>query len=169
MPRMSAPELQEVIDKRVSQLGMSIEPDARSKIVILSRGLPTYGHRLGKHSASRAVYNMRTWITEEDVDASIDEILSGSLQSLRDTYERATSSNQPGNLFKEVLLACALARADDAGYFAPAAVREPLEKVLGRSMLIAQYQNHLGDWHTEKRGKILQRTGDARSYRLPLC
>ena len=33
-------------------------------------------------------------------------------------------------------------------------------------MLIAQYQNHLGDWHTEKRGKILQRTGDARSYRF---
>jgi hypothetical protein len=33
-------------------------------------------------------------------------------------------------------------------------------------MTIAQYQNHLGDWHTEKRGKILQRTGDARAYRF---
>jgi hypothetical protein len=33
-------------------------------------------------------------------------------------------------------------------------------------MTIAQYQNHLGDWHTEKRGRILQRTGDARAYRF---
>jgi Cdc6-like AAA superfamily ATPase len=166
MPRMSAPELGEVIDKRIAQLGMSIEPDARSKIVILSRGLPTYVHRLGKHAASRAVSNLRWRVIEEDVDTAIEEILAGSLQSLRDTYETATNSNQPGNLFREILLACALARADDAGYFAPAAVREPLEKILGRTMTIAQYQNHLGDWHSEKRGKILQRTGDARSYRF---
>lgn len=166
MPRMSRPELAEVIDKRMAQLGLAIEPDARSKVVILSRGLPTYVHRLGKHSATRAVSQLRRRVTEEDVDTSIQEILTGSLQSLRDAYETATSSNQPGNLFKEILLACALARADDAGYFVPAAVREPLEKILGRPMTIAQYQNHLGDWHSEKRGKILQRTGDARSYRF---
>lgn len=166
MPRMSQDELYEIIDKRLKQLGMSIEADARSKIVILSRGLPTYVHRLGKHAATAAVNDLRLEITEEDVDISINDILTGSLQSLRDNYEKATASNQPGNLFKEVLLACALSRADDAGYFAPAAVRKPLEKILGRSMTIAQYQNHLNDWHTEKRGQILQRTGEARAYRF---
>ena len=166
MPRMLQDELFEIVDKRLRQLDMTIEADARSKIVILSRGLPTYVHRLGKHSATRAVRHLQTHITEDDVDISIDEILTGSLQSLRDHYEKATASNQPGNLFREVLLACALARADDAGYFAPAAVREPLEKIVGRAMTIAQYQNHLNDWHTEKRGKILQRTGEARAYRF---
>jgi hypothetical protein len=119
-----------------------------------------------KHSASLAVEALRRQITEEDVDTSINQILTGSLQSLRDAYENATASNQPGNLFKEVLLACALARADDAGYFVPAAVRDPLEKILARSMTIAQYQNHLNDWHTPKRGEILQRIGDPRSYRF---
>ncbi len=114
----------------------------------------------------KAVDDLRDRITEEDVNTSIDEILRGSLQSLRNKYEEATASNQPGNLFKEILLACALARADDAGYFAPAAVREPLEKILGRPMSIAQYQNHLGDWHTTKRGSILQRTGDPRAYKF---
>ncbi|MGF1632183.1 MAG: hypothetical protein ACFCUT_22135 [Kiloniellaceae bacterium] len=166
MPRMSHAELREIIDKRLPQLGMTIEEDARWKIVILSRGLPTYVHRLGKHAATRAVRDLRRHITEADVDVSIDEILTGSLQSLRDSYEKATSSNQPGNLFREVLLACALARSDDAGYFAPAAVRDPLEKILGRQMTIAQYQNHLTDWHTDKRGKVLQRTGEARSYKF---
>ena len=166
MPRMSQSELYEIIDTRLSQIDFRIDPDARSKIVILSRGLPTYVHRLGKHSAMRATNDLRKHITEEDVDNSIDEIISGSLQSLRDDYEKATSSNQPGNLFKEVLLACALANADDAGYFVPAAVKDPLEKILGRTMTIAQYQNHLNDWHTEKRGEILQRTGESRSYRF---
>ncbi|WAC59952.1 AAA family ATPase [Brevundimonas sp. SL130] len=166
MPRMSREELAEIIDKRLYQLGMTIEPDAKWKIVILARGLPTYIHRLGKHSATRAVDELRRHITEEDVDASLQDILAGSLQSLRDAYEAATSSNQPGNLFKEILLACALARSDDAGYFVPAAVREPLEKILGKPMTIAQYQNHLGDWHTEKRGRIIQRTGENRAYRF---
>ena len=123
MPRMSRTELGEVMDKRLRQLGMTIDPDARWKMVILARGLPTYVHRLGKHAATRAIENLRRHVTEEDVDASVEEILTGSLQSLRDAYEKATASNQPGNLFKEILLACALARADDAGYFVPAAVR----------------------------------------------
>ena len=167
MPRMSNTELAEIINKRFSDLGLTIDADARSKIVILSRGLPTYVHRLGKHAAIRAVTQLRRRVVEADVDFSIEEILSGSLQSLRIAYATATNSNQPGNLFKEILLACALARADDAGYFAPAAVREPLEKILGRPMTIAQYQSHLRDWHnTNKRGRILQRTGDERSYRF---
>ena len=166
MPRMSQDELSEIIDKRLPGLGMTIEADARWKIVILSRGLPTYVHRLCKHAATRAVNDLRRQISETDVDTAIQEVLSGSLQSLRDTYQTATLSNQPGNLFKEILLACALARADDAGYFVPAAVREPLEKVLGRVMTITQYQNHLNDWHAAKRGSILQRTGTPRSYRF---
>jgi hypothetical protein len=42
---------------------MRIEPDARWKIVILARGLPTYVHRLGKHAAQRAVNDLRGTIT----------------------------------------------------------------------------------------------------------
>ena len=165
MPRMSRDELGEIIDKRLPQLGMTIEPDARWKIVILSRGLPAYVHRLGKHSATRAVSNLRRRITEEDVDASIQDVLLGSLESLRSAYDKAKFSNQPGNLMKEVLLACALVPADDAGYFVPAAVLDPLEKILGRAMSIAQYRNHLAEFATDSRGNILQRVGQPRAYR----
>lgn len=165
MPRMSREELGEILDKRLPQLGMSIEPDARWKIVILSRGLPAYVHRLGKEAASRAVGGLRRRITEDDVDASIDAVLRGSLESLRSAYDKATRSNQPGNLMKEVLLACALVHADDAGYFVPASVLDPLEKIRGRPMSIAQYRNHLAEFATEKRGRILQRVGQERAYR----
>lgn len=165
MPRMSREELAEILQRRLPQLGLSIEADAKWKIVILSRGLPAYVHRLGKHAASRAVMNLRRTITEEDVDASIDEVLRGSHESLRTAYEKATFSNQPGNLMKEVILACALASADDAGYFVPAAVLQPLEKVLGRQMSISQYRNHLAEFATERRGNILQRVGQERAYR----
>ncbi|WBY06680.1 ATP-binding protein [Sphingomonas sp. 7/4-4] len=165
MPRMSRDELGEIIDTRLKALGLNIEPDARWKIIILARGLPTYVHRLGKHAAGRAVSDLRRRINEEDVDYSIEEVLRGSLESLRVGYERAIYSNQPGSLFKEILLSCALAPADDAGYFAPAAVLTPFEKIRGKPMTIAQYRNHLADFITEKRGSILQRKGEERGYR----
>lgn len=165
MPRMSRDELAEILDKRLPQLGLSIEPDARWKIVILSRGLPAYVHRLGKHAATRAAKELRRQITEDDVDKSIEDVLRGSLESLRIAYKKATDSNQPGNLLREVLLACTLVPADDAGYFVPAAVQDPLEKIRARPMSIAQYRNHLAEFATDKRGKILQRVGQERAYR----
>jgi len=166
MPRMSRDELGEIIDKRLPQLGMEITPDARWKIVILARGLPMYVHRLGKLSALRAVRDLRAKISEGDVDASIEEMMQSSLRSLRDQYDEATISNQPGNLFKEVLLACALAKSDDNGYFVPASVRDPLSKILRRPMAIAQYQSHLALFHSQPRGSILQRIGEERSFRF---
>lgn len=165
MPRMSREELGEIVDKRLRQLGLTIEPDARWKIVILSRGLPTYVHRLGKQAAVRATTDLRRRITEEDVDLSIEDVLRGSLESLRTAYERAISSNQPGSLYKEILLSCALAAADDSGYFVPAAVLVPFEKVRGKPMSIAQYRNHLGEFITDRRGGILQRKGEERNHR----
>ena len=166
MPRMTQTELTEILDKRLTSLGMTIEEDARWKIVILSRGLPTYVHSLGKYSATSAVVDLRRQILESDVDYAIDTILTSSLESLRVAYEKATFSNQPGNLFKEILLSCALVKPDDdSGYFAPAAVLEPLEKVLGKPMSISQYRNHLSEFSTDKRGKILQRHGQERGFR----
>jgi Cdc6-like AAA superfamily ATPase len=165
MPRMSREELGEIIDKRLVTLGLTIEPDARWKIVILSRGLPTYVHRLGKYAAIHSVQDFRRRVSEEDVDLAIGEVLRGSLESLKSVYEQAIYSNQPGSLFKEILLSCALAAANDSGYFAPAAVLAPFEKVRGKPMTIAQYRTHLAEFSTDKRGNILQRKGEERSYR----
>jgi hypothetical protein len=128
--------------------------------------LPTYVHRLGKLAALSAVERLQRHIVEADVDSAIEEMLKGSLQSLRAKYERATNSNQPENLFKEVLLSCALTKCDDNGYFAPAAVRQPLSAILQRPMQIAQYQNHLSAFISEARGEILQRTGQPRAHRF---
>lgn len=165
MPRMSAGELREIIEKRLKQLAMTIEPDAKWKIINLAKGLPQYVHGLGKLSCFWAIMERRLHITEHDTNRAIDNLLDSSEQTFKTVYETATRSNQPDNLFKHVLTACALAKADENGYFAPAAVREPLAGILGRNVTIATFQNHLADF-SEKRGKILQRIGEQRSYRL---
>jgi Cdc6-like AAA superfamily ATPase len=165
MPRMTASELKEIIEKRLKQLGMTIEADAKWKIINLAKGLPQYVHGLGKLSCFEAIKARRLDLSTSDTDKAILDLLETSEQSFKRNYDEATRSNQPDNLFRQVLTACALAKADENGYFAPAAVREPLAGILGRPVSVATFQNHLADF-SEKRGKILQRIGEARSYRL---
>lgn len=166
MPRMSTKELGEIIDQRLSQLSMGIHGDARTKILTLSRGLPMYVHSLGRLSALQAVHERRKNITERDVDNAIEKMVGGAQQSLKAKYTKAVYSNQPGNLFAEVLLACALAKSDDNGLFTPASLRAPLSKILNRDVEIAHYQNHLNGFVSEQRGKILQKLGTERAYRF---
>jgi Cdc6-like AAA superfamily ATPase len=165
MPRMPVEERREVLEKRLGRLGMSVSGDARWKIINLSKGLPAYVHSLGKFAVYSALHQGRASIVEADIDNAISEILRSSQQTLKDAYETATRSNQARALFRHVLTACALARVDDAGYFMPAAVRDPLSSILRRPVEIANFQEALRDF-AEKRGKILDRTGEARTYRF---
>ena len=165
MPRMSKEELNEVLNDRIPKLGMKIEGDARWKIVTLSRGLPEYVHALGRDSAIQAISAKKKTITEEHVNGAIKLMLSQSDQSINSAYRKATHSNKQNALYKEVILACSMADTDDEGRFTPTAVVEPLTKILGRKVTIANFQNHLAAFYSEERGAILERHGKERAYK----
>src|SRR5262249_55065434 len=150
------------------QVGITIEDKAKWEIVNLAKGLPAYVHGLGKFAALQAVGLPvpRSKIIESDVDTAIDSLLASSDQTFKDSYEAATRSNQPGNLLKQALTACALARTDDSGYFTPTAVREPLRSILDKDVEIANFQNHLLAFIDPKRNAILERIGQPRGYRF---
>ncbi len=165
MPRMPVDERREVLDRRLNRLGMSISGDGRWKIINLSKGLPAYVHALGKYACYRALKERRLNLIEDDVDSAITEVLQSSQQTIKRSYEEATRSNQARALFKHVLTACALAKVDDAGWFTASAVIEPMSNILRRSVAIANFQDALRDF-VERRGRILQRTGEPRNYRF---
>jgi hypothetical protein len=54
-------------------------------------------------------------ITESDVDAVMKRVLERSQESIKEEYSKAIHSNRSDNLYKEVLLACALADTDPEG------------------------------------------------------
>lgn len=167
MPRMTAEELFEVLDKRLKQLGYTITGDAKWKIINLAKGLPAYVHALGKFAClGTLVPGGRLHIEERHVDSAIDGLIASSDQTFKDAYEAATRSAQPDNLLKHVLTACALAKVDESGYFRPTAIKEPLSGILGRQVEIANFQNHLKAFIDPKRKEILQRDGEPRAYRF---
>ena len=167
MPRMSSPELKEILEKIIPRLGMKIEPNALWKVVNLARGLPSYVHALGLYAVQAAITRKSLTVVERDVDDAIKRVLEKSEETVREQYAKAVHSNRSDSLYKEALLACALAQTDDRGTFTPLAVCEPLSGILQRekTVEIAAFQQHLQKFITTDRGEILIRRGRERNYR----
>jgi len=168
VPRMNVTDSGEILDKIIPRLGMTIAPNALWKIVNLSKGLPAYVHSLGLSSTESAVSRRSTEITESDVAFAVSKALDKSRDGIAEQYAKAVHSNRPDNLYKEVLLACALAEtdADGRGTFTPAAVCKSLSQIRGRQVKIDSFHQHLRKFITDERGNVLVRRGRERAFRF---
>lgn len=163
--RMSDTELNAVINSRLAQTPMKLSGDARWTIVTLSRGLPYFTQMLAKHASTHAARCKKVNIGLPDVDVSMELFIQDSEEQLRNAYNSAIDSNQKGHLFKEVLLACALAKTGEAGFFTPTDVIEPFNAIAGKKKTHAHFQRHLSEFVSNNRGQILTRRGLPRQFR----
>ncbi|CAN5850457.1 hypothetical protein BH11PLA1_BH11PLA1_11910 [soil metagenome] len=159
MPRMSAQESREILTQGEAATRVRFSENAARLIVSLAQGLPHYTHVLGLNS-TRVAIDAASWtVRDEHVEEATTAAIEGSLQSLKRAHHTATTSPRADNLFRQVLLACALARTDDLGYFAAADVRDPLTRIMGKPYDIPNYSQHLKLFCEPERGAMLQRTG----------
>jgi Cdc6-like AAA superfamily ATPase len=169
MPRMSAEEIEEVIEKRVARLGMSMSRPVVTSIVKYSQGLPHYAHLMGLYACQEAALHRTKNMTAAHLRISINNCISKARQSIRDAYYKATSSPRPDHLFREVLLACSLAETDDLGFFAAADVVQPMNAIMEEKRdvhyEIPSFANHLKQFCSDERGNILERRGITRKFR----
>jgi DNA polymerase III delta prime subunit len=166
MQRMFPSELREIIETRLPRVGMAIQPDALAHIIALSRGLPHYTHLFGQRAAKAALERRSLIIDLDDIDTSMGDCIEQIDQVIRKQYHKATISPRRGNLYKEVLLAAALAPVDDLGYFAPADLRSPLSALLGGADApVSLFGQHLKNLCEEDHGHILEQVGSPRKYR----
>jgi Cdc6-like AAA superfamily ATPase len=166
MPRMSAEELGDILEKGVARLKMKIAPDGKSRIVRLSRGLPHYTHSLGLHATRASINRNEETVSKGDVDTALTSALEEINLSLRSAYDKSTFSPHKETIYAHVLMACALAPAGDFGYFTPAAVRDPLSAIRGKIYRIPAFAKHITSFTTESRGAILQKEGVKRRFRF---
>lgn len=156
MPRMSADELSQIIERGLEQADMHIEEDAKRLVTGLSIGLPHYTHLLAQQSAFVALAQSVLLVQRGHVMEAIPQAVARAQQRVVNLYHRATHSTQQ-NIYPEVLLACALSRTDDRGFFAPGNVRDPLERVMGTRYEIPAFARHLTAFGAE-RGPVLEKT-----------
>jgi Cdc6-like AAA superfamily ATPase len=166
MPLMSIPELEQIIDNGMVRLQMTIERAPKSEIAMMCQGFPHYAHALGLHATRACLDRSSLTITHADVDTAIKLSLLDVDQTIRSIYDKAISSPQKDTLHAQVLLACALAKAGEFGYFSASAVREPLSAITGKAYDIPGFSRHLKDFSEESRGKILQKEGMERKFRF---
>ncbi len=165
MLRMSRDELETLLDKGFGQIeGLTITDAAKNRIIYAAEGLPHFAHLLGLGAGHQAVADDRSAVERYDVERA--EASAVQTHSMFSEYRRATDSPQPGHLFEQVLLACAYARRDGLGYFRAADLRTPLSQIVGRKMVIQQFQRHLAELSGDRQTLYVEGEPRHRSYRF---
>jgi Cdc6-like AAA superfamily ATPase len=165
MPRMSVPEIHQIIDTGLGRLGMTIDQAALNRISVLSQGLPHYAHLIGLYATRTALDSLSMHINEDTIDSAIGKAIEAAQQSVRVAYHKAIRSPRKDNLFADVLLACALAQTDELGEFAAQDVREPMLRITGKHYEIPSFAQHLNEFSESTRGAILRKSGTKRKFR----
>ncbi len=171
LPRMKPEELREILSNAEKSLQITFSTEAANLAVHISQGLPHYTHLLGLYSVRAAVDRYSRVIERQDVFSALRECVGRAEQTVTSSHSKAIHSSHKDALFRQVLLAAGVAAAratDPLGYFSPNALVEPLTIVLHREkpVQIAHFINHLAEFCEGKRGAVLERDGEQRSYRF---
>ena len=161
---MGTEELAQIIENGFGKVGLEFEKGLDYRIGQLSQGYPHYTHLLGLWAGLSAITRGSDLVAFRDLGNAINQVLQRTAESIRLEYDRATDSSQPNNIYKEVLLACALVSKDDRGRFIHGWVQHPLETVLGQQINPVRCQRHMSAFLSRERGPTLIRTGKPRRY-----
>lgn len=170
MPRMTLAELRDILRNAEEFLSVEFEAGASDRIVRMCQGLPHYTHLVGLHAVRHACSRLSPLIAMQDANGGFVTAVQHAHQSIRTAYSSATHSSHPDALYRQVLLACAIAAyaadEDRQGFFQAASVTQPLSMILGKDVQVSTFNKHLAEFCDDaNRGGILERRGQPRLYR----
>lgn len=164
MPKMSPKELEQILEKRLPGLGMTVSPSILGHIVNLSQGYPGYTHLLSQFAFRAAVAREDLDVTELDLKLGIEKCLERADEIVLDAYDKATRSTKPVHYYKEALTAFALTKTNRRGFFKAKDVCEPFSQIMKQKMDIPNFSRHLKEFQLEARGPVLIREGKPKTY-----
>jgi hypothetical protein len=99
-----------------------------------------------------------------DLNRAISVCINEADETIKDQFLKAIRSTKPSNLYREALLACALANYDEKGYFNASDINEQFSRIMGKETSIPYFARHLKEFCSEERGPVLHRAGKQKSY-----
>src|ERR1017187_10231643 len=120
MRRMTPEELKIILTNAENALTVKFSDEASSLTVHISQGLPHYTHLIGLNAVRVAVAtNFSRRIERGDVFKALEEATKQAEQTAREKHSKATHSSHKDALYRQVLLACAVAvaRSDNALWY----------------------------------------------------
>lgn len=159
MPRLNTDEIMNLVESRYNNLGISYDPDSISLIANLARGLPYYAHLIGQSAGLVAVRNETTTVGLDEVAQGLALATENAQESVKRTYYEAVSSSRRNSVYREAILACALAEQDEFGHFTVSAVRSSLSRHLGIDTTLARCSTYLDRFTDAQHSHVLQVEG----------
>lgn len=163
MPRMDNAELRQIVTSRLPSVGMEIDLATLEAIVSLSQGFPGFTHLISLNAARKAVNRKSVSITPADLDEALKVVVEEADQSVTEAYFKAVRSSRVVHQYREVLLACALARTDERGRFTARSVGEALKK-MGIQIAMTSFGRNMEQFCSVDRGPTLNREGLPKNY-----
>jgi hypothetical protein len=164
VPVMSHIELAQIFEKRLPDLGMTMDKHTQETLIKLAQGLPGYTHLPGQNAVRNAIKRRSLHVAMEDLNVSMYRSIEACDEKIKDLYDRAVRSTKPSNQYRQALLACALAAVDSRGYFSAKSVKAPFSDIMGKPMEIPHFARHLTEFCHADRGPALIKEGTPKSY-----
>src|SRR5690606_4414923 len=101
------------------------DPKAARVIAKVAEGFPYYAHLLAGAAGAEALYARKHEITVPDIFQSMVVAIEDADHSIRTSYVGSTTARADANL-ELTLIACAMAKQDEIGYFSSTDVARAL-------------------------------------------
>lgn len=159
--RMLPQELQQIIEKGLKKIELTIDEEVKKDIIEFSQGFPHYVHLLAKLSAKVAIEESLEKITRECFDMAVSEAIKNTQESTRKSYQKAITTNRNQDGFRNVLWACTLVEEDENGTFRAKDIEENLFKITKKKVNQQAYSYNLGMLCQNQKGAVLEKVGES--------
>ncbi len=165
LPLMSDEEAKDMILRNLSYLKMKINNDILLKIIDMASGFPNYLHLICKYAAKAAVCEKSVQISGKHFDEAVIKSIENSDYTIKNTYLKAVKTASAKNRFADVLLACALADADESNSFDTNDVLEKYNQITGQQHKKESIHYNLGMLCKKERAEILVKSKKSKTTR----
>jgi hypothetical protein len=162
---MCEKDSKELVRDNLQLLGLSIKKPILDKMIDLSSGFPNYLHLLCKYAATEAILKEKTEISEPFFNLAVQKSIDNSDYSLRNAYQKATTSASYTSELAHVLLSCALSETDQDNSFSSSNVLSQYIKISGSVNTESVINQNLILLCKREKAEILTRLGRQKNSR----